>query len=65
MQVSKEKIEDYKKAIQDIDIKSKTIENELQYLVNIGIKNREIEKGTIEYVFDLIRTLLTLSTKLI
>ena len=60
-----ERIEDYKKAIEDIDVQSKAIENELQYLINIGIKNREIEKGTIDYVFDLIRTLLTLSTKLI
>lgn len=65
MQVSKEKIEDYKKAIKDIDIKSKTIENELQYLVNIGIKNREIEKGTIEYINDLIKTLVNISFKLI
>lgn len=64
MNVSKEKIEDYKKAISDIDIKSKTIENELQYLVNIGIKNREIEKGTVEYVNDLIQTLLRLIVKL-
>ena len=64
MNVSKEKIEDYKKAITDIDIKSKTIENELQYLVNIGIKNREIEKGTVEYVNDLIQTLLRLIVKL-
>lgn len=64
MNVSKEKIEDYKKAINDIDIKSKTIENELQYLVNIGIKNREIEKGTVEYVNDLIQTLLKLIVKL-
>ena len=64
MNVSKEKIEDYKKAISDIDIKSKTIENELQYLVNIGIKNREIEKGTVEYVNDLIQTLLRLIIKL-
>lgn len=64
MNVSKEKIEDYKKAISDIDIKSKTIENELQYLVNIGIKNREIEKGTIEYINDLIQTLLRLIVKL-
>lgn len=60
-----ERIEDYKKAIEDIEEQSKAIENELQYLINIGIKNREIEKGTIDYVFDLIRTLLTLSTKLI
>lgn len=60
-----ERIEDYKKAIEDIEVQSKAIENELQYLINIGIKNREIEKGTIDYVFDLIRTLLTLSTKLI
>ena len=64
MNVSKEKIEDYKKAISDIDIKSKTIENELQYLVNIGIKNREIEKGTVEYINDLIQTLLRLIIKL-
>lgn len=64
MNVSKEKIEDYKKAITDIDIKAKTIENELQYLVNIGIKNREIEKGTVEYVNDLIQTLLRLIIKL-
>lgn len=64
MNVSKEKIEDYKKAISDIDIKSKTIENELQYLVNIGIKNREIEKGTVEYINDLIQTLLRLVIKL-
>lgn len=64
MNVSKEKIEDYKKAISDIDIKSKTIENELQYLVNIGIKNREIEKGTVEYINDLIQTLLRLIVKL-
>ena len=64
MNVSKEKIEDYKKAISDIDIKSKTIENELQYLVNIGIKNREIEKGTVEYIHDLIQTLLRLIIKL-
>ena len=64
MNVSKEKIEDYKKAISDIDIKSKTIENELQYLVNIGIKNREIEKGTVEYIKDLIQTLLRLIIKL-
>ena len=61
---SNERIEDYKKAISDIDIKSKTIENELQYLVNIGIKNREIEKGTVEYINDLIQTLLRLIIKL-
>ena len=64
MNVSKERIEEYKKAISDIDIKSKTIENELQYLVNIGIKNREIEKGTVEYINDLIQTLLRLIVKL-
>ena len=36
MNVSKEKIEDYKKAISDIDIKSKTIENEL-LLISISL----------------------------
>ena len=64
MQVSKEKIEDYKKAIQDIDIKSKTIQNELQYLINTGTRNREIEKGTIEYINDLIGTLVKISFNL-
>ena len=64
MNVSKERIEEYKKAISDIDIKAKTIENELEYLSNIGIRNREIEKGTIEYINDLIRTLISLTLKL-
>lgn len=64
MNISKEKIEEYKKAIEDIDIKSKTIENELQYLINIGIKNREIEKGTIEYINDMIKTLINISFNL-
>ena len=62
---SNERIEDYKKAIADIDIKAKTIENELQFLINIGIRNKEIEKGTIEYIYDLIRTLNTLTMKLL
>ena len=64
MNISKERSEEYKKAIKDIDIKSKTIENELQYLVNIGIRNKEIEKGTVEYINDLIRTLISLTLKL-
>lgn len=64
MNVSKERIEEYKKAISDIDIKAKTIENELEYLSNIGIRNRDIEKGTIEYINDLIRTLISLTLKL-
>lgn len=62
--ISKERKEDYKKAIIDIDIKSKTVINELQYLVNIDMRNKEIEKGTIEYINDLIRTLLTISLRL-
>ena len=62
---SNERIEDYKKAIEDIDIKARTVENELQYLINIGIRNKEIEKGTIEYIYDLIRTLNTLTMKLL
>ena len=64
MNISKERSEEYKKAIKDIDVKSKTIENELQYLVNIGIRNKEIEKGTVEYINDLIRTLISLTLKL-
>ena len=64
MKTSKEKIEDYNKAINDIEIKTQTITNELQYLVNIGIRNHEIEKGTVEYINDLIRTLTNLTLKL-
>ena len=62
--ISKERKDDYEKAIIDIDIKSKTVINELQYLVNIDMRNKEIEKGTIEYINDLIRTLLTISLRL-
>lgn len=64
MNGSKERIEEYKKAIKDIDVKSKTITNELDYLCNIGIRNKEIEKGTVEYINDLIRTLISLTLKL-
>ena len=64
MKTSKEKIEDYNKAINDIEIKTQTITNELQYLVNIGIRNHEIEKGTVEYINDLIKTLTNLTLKL-
>ena len=64
MKTSKEKIEDYNKAINDIEIKTQTITNELQYLINIGIRNHEIEKGTVEYINDLIRTLTNLTLKL-
>lgn len=64
MIVSKERTEEYKKAIKDIDVKSKTIINELEYLSNIGIRNKEIEKGTVEYINDLIRTLISLTLKL-
>lgn len=64
MNGSKERIEEYKKAIKDIDVKSKTIINELDYLSNIGIRNKEIEKGTVEYINDLIRTLISLTLKL-
>ena len=62
--ISKERKDDYEKAIIDIDIKSKTVINELQYLVNIDMRNKEIEKGTIEYINDLIKTLLTISLRL-
>lgn len=64
MNISKERIEEYQKAIKDIDVKAKTIENELEYLSNIGIRNKEIEKGTVEYINDLIRTLISLTLKL-
>lgn len=64
MVISKERIDEYKKAIKDIDVKSKTIINELDYLSNIGIRNKEIEKGTVEYINDLIRTLISLTLKL-
>lgn len=64
MNGSKERIEEYKKAIKDIDVKAKTITNELDYLCNIGIRNKEIEKGTVEYINDLIRTLISLTLKL-
>ena len=62
--ISKERKDDYEKAIIDIDIKSKTVINELQYLVNIDMRNKEIEKGTIEYINDLIKTLLSISLRL-
>lgn len=62
--ISKERKEDYVKAIKDIDIKTKTITNELQYLINIDMRNMEIEKGTIEYINDLIKTLLNVSLRL-
>ena len=64
MKTSKEKIEEYNKAINDIEVKSQTITNELTYLMNIGIRNHEIEKGTVEYINDLIRTLTNLTLKL-
>lgn len=64
MITSKEKIDEYKKAIKDIDLKSQTIQNELQYLINTGTRNREIEKGTIEYINDLIGTLVKISFNL-
>lgn len=64
MNGSKERIEEYKKAMKDIDVKAKTIINELDYLSNIGIRNKEIEKGTVEYINDLIRTLISLTLKL-
>ncbi len=62
--ISKERKEDYEKAIKDIDIKTKTITNELQYLINIDMRNMEIEKGTIEYINDLIKTLLNVILRL-
>lgn len=62
--ISKERKEDYEKAIKDIDIKTKTITNELQYLINIDMRNMEIEKGTIEYINDLIKTLLNVTLRL-
>lgn len=62
--ISKERKEDYVKAIKDIDIKTKTITNELQYLINIDMRNMEIEKGTIEYINDLIKTLLNIILRL-
>lgn len=62
--ISKERKEDYAKAIKDIDIKTKTITNELQYLINIEMRNSEIEKGTIEYINDLIKTLLNVTLRL-
>lgn len=62
--ISKERKEDYTKAIKDIDIKTKTITNELQYLINIDMRNMEIEKGTIEYINDLIKTLLNVTLRL-
>lgn len=62
--ISKERKDDYEKAIIDIDIKSKTVINELQYLVNIDMRNMEIEKGTIEYINDLIKTLLNVTLRL-
>lgn len=62
--ISKERKEDYVKAIKDIDIKTKTITNELQYLINIDMRNMEIEKGTIEYINDLIKTLLNVILRL-
>ena len=64
MKTSKEKIEEYNKAINDIEVKSQTITNELTYLMNIGIRNHEIEKGTVEYINDLIKTLTNLTLKL-
>ena len=62
--ISKERKEDYVKAIKDIEIKTKTITNELQYLINIDMRNMEIEKGTIEYINDLIKTLLNIILRL-